>query len=76
MKGSRCRLFDENLVRSIMVSTGLSILDYMRENKLLDVNDICDFVDTHAEDIIESTIDEMNGEEGDTPEGWPEDPVP
>ncbi|MBD3318238.1 MAG: hypothetical protein GF344_20840 [Chitinivibrionales bacterium] len=63
MKGSRCRLFDESLVRNIMVSTGISMLEYMKKNKCSDVNDICDFVDAHADDIIESTIDEMTDDE-------------
>lgn len=63
MKGSRCRLFDENLVRSIMVSTGVSMLDYMKDKRIVDAGDICDFLDAHAEEIIENTIEEMSGDE-------------
>jgi hypothetical protein len=64
MKGNRCRLFDENLVRNIMVSTGLTILEYLRERRVFDPNAVCDFVESHADRIIENTIEDMNESAG------------
>lgn len=60
MKGSHCRLYDENLVRNIMISTGVSILEFIRENKTATVEDVCDFVEYNADDIISETIKNIN----------------
>jgi len=62
MKGKNCKLYDENLVRNIMISTGLSIVEYIKHSKSVDAIDICDYVDQNADTIIENTIDEMNHE--------------
>jgi hypothetical protein len=48
MGSKRCRLYDENLVHSIMLSTGLSIVEYLRENAHADSDEICDFVEANA----------------------------
>jgi hypothetical protein len=60
MEGNHCKLYDENLVRNIMVSTGLSILAYMKENNGAAPSDICDFVEMNADTIIWNTIEDMN----------------
>jgi hypothetical protein len=39
-----------------MLSTGLSIVEYMRENASADSDEICDFVEANAEVIINDTI--------------------
>jgi hypothetical protein len=39
-----------------MLSTGLSIVEYMRENASADSDEICDFVEANAEVIISDTI--------------------
>jgi archaellum biogenesis ATPase FlaH len=67
MKGKCCRLYDENLVRNIMISTGLSIVEYIKQFKSVDAIDICDFVEQNADHIIENTIDDMNRENTDDP---------
>jgi hypothetical protein len=56
MGSKRCRLYDENLVHNIMVSTGLSVLEYLRENTHSDSDEVCDFVEANAETIIGDTI--------------------
>jgi hypothetical protein len=82
MGSKRCRLYDENLVHNIMVSTGLSVLEYLRENAQSDLNEICDFVEANAETIIGDTIKhlknmanlhEMSEEEtlGEDSDEWP-----
>lgn len=63
MKGSHCRLFDENLVRNIMISTGVSIMEFVKENRSVDIEEICDFVEFNANDIITETINSLNSEE-------------
>ncbi len=69
MKGKSCKLYDENLVHNIMISTGLSIVEYIKQFKSVDAVDICDFIEQNAEHIIDNTIDDMNHE---LPEGTPE----
>ncbi|MDR0306597.1 MAG: hypothetical protein LBI42_07145 [Chitinispirillales bacterium] len=72
MAGKYCRLYDEHLLKNIMVSTGLSVLEYIRENGELDSEEICEFIETNASDIIDDTIehlsscDEYDGEEQET----------
>jgi hypothetical protein len=56
MANKRCKLYDENLVHNIMLSTGLSIVEYLRENGNADSDEICDFVEANAEVIITDTI--------------------
>ena len=63
MGSKHCRLYDENLVHNIMLSTGLSVLEYLRENKNVDDNDICEFIEMNAETIIEDTIEQLNNED-------------
>jgi hypothetical protein len=62
MKGKCCKLYDENLVRNIMISTGLSIIEYIKQSKSADAIDICDFIEQNADHIIENTIQDMNRE--------------
>ena len=78
MKGRHCRLYDEQLVKHIMISAGLSVYDFIREKKGIDEEDICDFLEDHADSIIEDTIEEMTdgdqppGESGNTSNPWKE----
>ncbi|NLD91571.1 MAG: hypothetical protein GX639_02770 [Fibrobacter sp.] len=60
MAGKHCRLYDENLVHNIMISTGMSVLEYIRENKYANTDDICEFVEFNARTIIEDTIEQLN----------------
>jgi hypothetical protein len=60
MEGNHCRLFDENLVRNIMISTGMSILEYVKEHASASATDVCDFVEVNADTIIWNTIEDMN----------------
>lgn len=60
MGGKHCRLYDENLVHNIMISTGMSVLEYIRENKYANTEDICEFVEFNARTIIEDTIEQLN----------------
>jgi hypothetical protein len=66
MKGKSCKLYDESLVRNIMISTGLSIIEYLRQFKDADAIDICDFIEQNADNIIQNTIEDMNH---DSPDG-------
>jgi archaellum biogenesis ATPase FlaH len=68
MEGKSCRLYDENLVHAIMVSTGLAIVDYIKQSKSVNATDICDFVEQNAEHIIRHTLDDMDRACPDGPE--------
>lgn len=61
MASKRCRLYDENLVHNIMLSTGLSVLEYLRENADANSDEICDFVESNAEIIVNDTISHLKG---------------
>jgi hypothetical protein len=43
-----------------MISTGMSVLEYMKENKYANNDDICEFVEFNARTIIEDTIEQLN----------------
>jgi len=60
MTGKQCKLYDENLVRNIMISTGLSIIEYIKHCKVVDTLDVCDYIEQNANTIITNTIEDMN----------------
>ncbi|NLD99771.1 MAG: hypothetical protein GX640_07840 [Fibrobacter sp.] len=60
MSSKHCRLYDENLVHNIMISTGLSILEYLREHTNADSDEICEFIELNAGSIIEDTIEQLS----------------
>jgi hypothetical protein len=62
MTGKQCKLYDENLVRNIMISTGLSIIEYIKQCKVVDTLDVCDYIEQNANTIISNTIADMNQE--------------
>jgi hypothetical protein len=71
MEPKCCRLFDDEVMRNIMVSTGVAVMDYLRQRKGVDEDEVCDFVDANADVIITNTLEEMEdsvreeGESGD-----------
>lgn len=63
MSGKHCRLYDENLVHNIMVSTGLSVFEYLRQSGTTNSQEICEFIEANASSIIEDTIENLNAED-------------
>ena len=63
MESNRNRLYDENIVRNIMLSTGLSVVEYLRENTKADSEEIGDFIEANAEEIIDDTIKHLKSME-------------
>lgn len=63
MGSKHCRLYDENLVHNIMLSTGLSILEYIRDHKNADSDEICEFIEINAGSIIDDTIEQLNNDD-------------
>jgi len=78
MKGKSCRLYDEELVHNIMISTGLSIVEYVKQSKSVDAIDICEFVERNAGSIIAHTIEDINHDMADDEKNqqFPEDEEP
>ncbi|MDO5577423.1 MAG: hypothetical protein Q4F84_10110 [Fibrobacter sp.] len=60
MGSKHCRLYDENLVHSIILSTGLSVFEYYKNNGEIDIEEICEYLDANANSIIEDTIEQLN----------------
>ena len=61
--GNHCRLYDENIVRNIMISTGVSIMEFVKEHDAASADDVCDFIEINADKIISETIKNLNGDE-------------
>ena len=55
-QNKRYRLYDEHLVHNIMLSTSLSVIEYLRENPHADYDEICDFIEANTENIISDTV--------------------
>jgi hypothetical protein len=73
MEERSCRLFDDEVVRQIMVSTGVAVFDYLRQHRFVDEAEISDFIDANADVFIADTLDQMEG--GDNTNGRdPEEP--
>lgn len=62
MEGRSCRLFDDEVVRSIMMSTGVAVMEYFRQHRGVDEDEVCDFVNANAEMIIADTLEDMENE--------------
>lgn len=79
MGSKHCRLYDENLVHNIMLSTGISIMEFIRKNKNAGYDEICEFVELNSHAIIEDTIEQLNNADdeidknniGEESDGWP-----
>ena len=50
------KLYDENIVHDIIVSTGFILAEYLRKHANPDTDEICGFVEANAEAIINDTI--------------------
>jgi hypothetical protein len=60
MGSMHCRLYDENLVHNIIMSTGMTIADFLQNHPTADADDICEYLELHADTIIEDTIEQLN----------------
>jgi hypothetical protein len=60
MEGEHCRLYDEQLLKSIMVSTGLSVMDFLKVKAPYDEEEVCRYIENNADKIIDRTIDGLD----------------
>jgi hypothetical protein len=67
MEERSCRLFDDEVVRQIMITTGIAVFDYVRQHRFVDEAEINDFIDANADVFIADTLDQM--ERGDNSGG-------
>ncbi|MBN1308685.1 MAG: hypothetical protein JXA18_12250 [Chitinispirillaceae bacterium] len=63
MGSMHCRLYDENLVHNIIMSAGMAVVDFLNENRNADADDVCEYLEMHADSIIEETIVQLNDNE-------------
>ena len=63
MGSMHCRLYDENLVHNIIMSAGLAVADFLNEHHNADTDDVCEYLELHANSIIEDTIEQLNNSE-------------
>jgi hypothetical protein len=55
-----------------MLSAGLSVMEYLRENSHADSDEICDFIEANAEDIIDDTVRHLKSMNDFPEKGWEE----
>ena len=60
MGSMHCRLYDENLVHNIIMSAGLAVVEFLSEHRSADTEEVCEYLEMHADSIIEDTIDQLN----------------
>ena len=60
MDGRTCKLYDEDVVRSIMISTGMMLLQYVKDKDVVDEEDACEFIESNAEAIINEALEGMD----------------
>ena len=48
-----------------MISTGVSIMEFVKKNKSADTEEICEFIEFNADDIIAETIKNLSNDEND-----------
>ena len=63
MGSIHCRLYDEHLVHNIIMSAGLAVIEYLNDHQNADADDICEYLELHADSIIEETIEQLNSDE-------------
>ena len=73
MENKRYRLYDEHLVHNIMLSSALSVIEYIRENPHADSDEICDFIDANAENIISDTVRHLKNMDDLPEKDWEDD---
>jgi hypothetical protein len=56
MKGKMCKLYDENLVKGIIMSTAFTIIEFLKETKCNEPMDILEFVRINADQIIQNAV--------------------
>ena len=59
MAHKRYTIYDAPVVHSIMLSTGLSVIEYLRDNPTADSEKINGFVENNFDDIIGSAIRDL-----------------
>ena len=57
MGSMHCRLYDENLVHNIIISTGLAVIDFLQKHNSTDADELCEYLEMHADSIIEDADD-------------------
>ncbi len=60
MGSMHCRLYDENLVYNIILSTGLAVVDFLNEHRDADADEVCEYLELNADSLIEQTIQRLN----------------
>ncbi len=63
------RLYEEALVKEIMISTALCIQELVQDDSSLNEEDICNFMDENFKSIIEDTLS-SNIDEEDATDDW------
>ena len=70
MSGASYKLFDENLVRNIMINTTISVFEFMKEHQDADIKDVCEFIEISGDYLIDDTIENMDNMDNMDREGF------
>jgi len=64
------KLYEEALVKEIMVSTALCIQELVQDDKTINEDDICQFLDENYRSIIAETLAGELDQDDDPEEDW------
>jgi hypothetical protein len=53
------KLYDENLVKNIIITTTVSVYEYIKEKPDVDIRELCDHFGDSSKEIIVETINNM-----------------
>lgn len=70
MDRANYKLFDENLVKNIMITSGVSLFEFIKTNKDADIKEVCSFIDGNSEMFINETIENMKNMGSDIPDDF------
>jgi len=76
MGSMHCRLYDENLVHNIIMSAAMEVVEYLKKHRNADSGDVCEYIESHTDTIIEDTINQLNESEELSAKDNGEDPWP
>ena len=56
------KLYDEDIVKEIMLETAMVVFESAKNGKLVNINEVCDYVDFCSEDIITEALEDSDTE--------------
>ena len=69
MHGIHCRLYDESIVKNIMMTAALAALEYAGRHQAASEEELCAYMEAHADSLISETIAGLESAPEETADG-------